>query len=323
MKEVKNIQLEWGHILMKQMQAFDQISDQNLSKSLYASLIEKLNSNQVPSKVYFKDGVPKCYGYLLPSADSSDRILCSIGFESEDETLIEMGKKILEWFIEVGKSHEKLIILDGVFNGAFFEETVQQYGFLVANRVKLVCDLETIIENLSEKVEHVHSHGLLLNLDEVDIGELCIAEENAYIDSPDKFLLIRNEGKNVTLQVILQGIYGKPLKAVSSVIYGSSVEGMIVVTDGTVEIFHTSTPLIVDIFVAPEYKRKGIGSTLMLYAARKLKILGHNQVQLWVNTDSQAYNFYKSIGFSYEGEDDRLWYLDFRRLYHRNRINSV
>lgn len=312
MKEVNNIQLEWGDILMKQMQAFDQISDQNLSTSLYASLIEKLNSNQIPSKVYFKDGIPKCYGYLLPSTDSSDRILCSIGFESEDETLKEMGKKILEWFIEVGKSQGKLLILDGVFNGVFFEETVQQYGFSVANRVKLICDLETIIENLSVKVENVHSDGLLLNVDEVDIEELCTAEENAYSDSPDKFLLIRNGGKNVTLQVILQGIYGKPLNAASGVIYSSSVEGMIIVTDGTVEIFKNSTPLIVDIFVAPEYKRKGIGSKLMLYAARKLKILGHNQVQLWVNKDSQAYNFYNSIGFFYEGEDDRLSYLDFR-----------
>jgi Acetyltransferases len=313
MNEIHNVQIDWGVILKKQMDVLDKMPNFNRSGEVYAPLIEKLNSNDVPSKVHFKEGVMQCYGYMLPYIDTPDRILCSMGFASEDPDLIDLGKSILEWFITTARDQGKLLILDGVFNGNFFEKTMETYGLIAANRKKLICNLDTLVEHLSGINETIsEERSLQLQIDEVDMEELCIAEENAYGDSPDRFLLIRDDGKNITPKVMLQGIYGKPINVACCVFYGSGIEGMILVTDGTYEIFRNGTPLIVDVFVDPAFRHRGTGSKLMLFAARKLRMLGHTQVQLWVNGDSQATRFYESMGFLFEGEDDLLTYLDFR-----------
>ncbi len=316
MNEITNAQVSWEIILKKQIDSLDKIYQVNNSIEFYKPLIERLNNNQLPSKIYMRDGKSLCYGYMIPQADAPDRILCSMGFDSEDQKLIEVGKDILLWFVNTAKEQKKLLILDGIFNGNFFSGIVKSTGFVSAKRQKLISDLNVLIDNIREKKgPQLASGDLVLRIDEVDLEELCTAEDIAYQDSPDKFLLIREGGKNKTPEILLKGTYGMTLNAASCILYGEGIMGMIQVTDGTMEIFNSGVPLIVDIFVTPQYRRKGVGSKLLLYAAEKLKVLGHSMVQLWVNENSIAYNFYQSIGFTSTMEDDLILYNDFRMAF--------
>jgi len=56
-----------------------------------------------------------------------------------------------------------------------------------------------------------------------------------------------------------------------------------------------------EIFVHPKWRRKGIGSTLLLKAMNYIKSRGRDKVELWVgNNNLGAIKFYKKFGFKEE-----------------------
>ena len=113
--------------------------------------------------------------------------------------------------------------------------------------------------------------------------------------------------------ILLDGYYGKFMPSPSCVLYKNGVAGACIITDGKEEFINTGVPLIVDIFVKKEFRDRGFSYAMIRHAAEKLEMLGHEEMQLWVNEASKARNIYQDIGFADTGEAETLYWKDFRK----------
>jgi ribosomal protein S18 acetylase RimI-like enzyme len=60
-------------------------------------------------------------------------------------------------------------------------------------------------------------------------------------------------------------------------------------------------------WVHPEYRRQGVGRTLVLHALDFLRSIGQTQVSLWVTSaHAEALTFYRSLGFRDTGATAHL-----------------
>ena len=315
MEKVNNVKLDWNLILLSQKRLFqDKFRDMNADE-VYAPVIDMLNNNRIPSRVIVSNGRICSYGYVMPPQGIDDRLICSMGFVNKDESYIKKGIDILSWFSEMASKESKLLIIDGIFNGEEFFSELEKLNFTRAYRVKLIGNLDTIMERMKKSYESLRERNenfIELQNDEISMKELGIAQSEAYNGTPDEFLLIQKDGHNITPEIINSGYYGKILFTPSRILHNGEIIGSVQVSDGSFEFFRINTPLLVDLFISKKYQGKGYGSYLLYQSCKKLKNLGYSNIQLWVNRDSTSYKFYKDSGFQDEGEDDLMYYRDFR-----------
>ena len=315
MEELTNIKLDWNIILGKQIRTLqDQFPGIDAVK-LFRPIVDLLSSNMIPSRVVISRGEVSAYSYILPSGILDDRIICTIGFIRDSEENMDKAETILNWLDDLSAKSGKLIIIDNMFNGTFLNGTLEKQGFTVDRRLKMKSPLKNIRERKddSELSGNLNGEAIILKIDEVDIDEMRVAQYDAYCDSPEHYLLYRKDGKNLTYDILLNGYYGKFMPSPSSVLYKDGVAGACIITDGREEFINTGVPLIVDIFVNKEFRDKGFSSFLIRYASDKLQLLGHTDIQLWVNENSKARSIYRDIGFMDTGEIETLYWKDFRK----------
>lgn len=78
------------------------------------------------------------------------------------------------------------------------------------------------------------------------------------------------------------------LAAVWTRVFSNSAKGFGYVDESTPEL---------SMSVLPEYRNKGIGTSLLMEMIRKLQLLGYKQVSLSVDLDNYAYMLYQKFGF--------------------------
>jgi GNAT superfamily N-acetyltransferase len=318
MEELRNIKLEWKSILFPQIRVLKEKYPEMDAEKMYEPLVEMLSFNRIPSRVFMSEGKPVCYGYILPPVGLDDRIVCSMGFSEDDNKFFSKGKQMLDWFKSKAQPEKKLLIVDGIFNGNFLINQMKDLSFNRIYRVKLLGEnklLVKMLENIKNKVLKDETNFIEIENEEIQVEQAEKAQLEAYSESPDKFLLIRKGIENITHQITKSGYYGKLLNSPSKILHnGKEVIGSIQVTDGSYEFLQVGVPLLVDIFVNKNYRGKGFGKFLLYIGSSKLSNLGFQQMQLWVNKDSNVYEFYKKLGFKENGEDDLMFYLDFRSV---------
>lgn len=315
MEELTNIKLDWNIILGKQIATLqEQFSNIDAAK-LFRPIIDLLSSNMIPSRVVISRGEVYAYSYILPSGVLDDRIICTIGFTRDSEDNVDKAETILKWLDELSARSAKLIIIDNMFNGTFLNGTLEKQGYTMDRRIKMKSTLKNIMEmkDKSEFTESLNQETIIMKVDEVDINKISIAQYDAYCDSPEHYLLYRKDGENLTYDILFNGYYGKFLPSPSCVLYNNGVAGACIITDGREEFVNTGVPLIVDIFVNKDFRNNGFSSFLIRYAAEKLQLLGHTEIQLWVNEYSKARSIYRDIGFMDTGEIETLYWKDFRK----------
>ena len=315
MEELTNIKLDWNIILGKQIDTLqEQFPDLEAAK-LFRPIIDLLSSNMIPSRVVISRGEVCAYSYILPSGVLDDRIICTIGFMRDSEDNMDKAETILKWMDELSARSGKLIIIDNMFNGTFLNGILEKQGYTMDRRIKMKSPLKNIMERKdeSEFTGNLNQETVILKVDEVDIDKMRIAQYDAYCDSPEHYLLYRKDGKNLTYDILFNGYYGKFMPSPSCVLYKDGVAAACIITDGREEFVNTGVPLIVDIFVNKEFRDNGFSSFLIRYAAEKLQLLGHTEIQLWVNENSKARSIYRDIGFMDTGEIETLYWKDFRK----------
>ena len=315
MEELTNIKLDWNIILGKQIDTLqEQFPDLEAAK-LFKPIIDLLSSNMIQSRVVISRGEVCAYSYILPSGVLDDRIICTIGFMRDSEDNMDKAETILKWMDELSARSGKLIIIDNMFNGTFLNGILENQGYTMDRRMKMKSPLKNIMERKDETefTGILNRETIILKVDEVDIDKMRIAQYNAYCDSPEHYLLYRKDGKNLTYDILFNGYYGKFMPSPSCVLYKDGVVAACIITDGREEFINTGVPLIVDIFVNKEFRDKGFSSFLIRYAAEKLQLLGHTEIQLWVNENSKARSIYRDIGFMDTGEIETLYWKDFRK----------
>ena len=315
MEKVNNVKLDWNLILSSQKKVFrDKFKDLNADE-VYAPVIDMLNKNRIPSRVILSNGRICAYGYVMPPQGIDDRLICSMGFVNKDESYIKKGIDIVNWFLEMASKESRLLIIDGIFNGEEFFTKIEELEFTRAYRIKLIGNLDTILERIKKVYESIKTgedNFIELQNDEISMDEVAIAQTDAYGGTPDEFLLIQKNHNNITPKIINSGYYGKILFTPSKILHNGEIVGSVQVSDGSFEFFRINTPLLVDLFISKKYQGMGYGSYLLYQSCKRLKTLGYKDIQLWVNVDSPSFKFYKDSGFEEEGEDDLMYYRDFR-----------
>lgn len=316
MREMENIGLNWKMILKPHM---DEIKKQNENinvESLFAPLISMLNSNRIPSKVMISDSNVVGYSYILPAMGIRDRNIASMGFLRDEDSNKERGKIILEWLEGETKKEDKLLILDGLYNISSLEGSIIAMGYKKSDRIKLIGNIDEILERISNsEFKDVEMSTEVIHSSEVNPAAISEVQYQAYSSSPDKVLLILENGKNITFETLLSGYYGKILSSSSIVLVNSDgILGSITISDGSDEITQRGIPLIVDFFTCNNYRTMGYGLFILKKSLESLKLLGYKNVQLWVNRSSDAYNYYLKRGFKPTDEENTTYWKDFRLL---------
>lgn len=133
-------------------------------------------------------------------------------------------------------------------------------------------------------------------IDDVDaLGSL-------YWDSyPKGAAAVDLEDATEEMEGVFEGEYGKPLEAASLVAVeadGRLIGCIQTVTEAPWEGVPRG-PFVVELFVHPEHRRRGLGSVLLLAAARGCAESGWEQIALNVQeeTSAEAIYLYRKLGF--------------------------
>ncbi|MGP6240202.1 GNAT family N-acetyltransferase [Cuniculiplasma sp. SKW4] len=316
MKELENVGLKWDLILKPHIEQIQkQNPDMNI-KSLFTPLISMLNSNRIPSRVILSAGKVMAYAYVLPAMGIRDRNIASIGFIEEDDSNRSRGESLLKWLEGESSRERKLLILDGLYNSSFLDVSLREIGFHRSTRIKMIGHIDNVLEKLSHyNFEEIEMSTEILHSSDVNPEALSEIQYGAYSESPDRVLLILENEKNITFEILLSGYYGKILTSSSIILVNrSGIVGSITVSDGSEEIIGKNIPLIVDFFTSKIERSKGYGIYILKKSLESLKLLGYKEVQLWVNQESSAYQYYLKRGFNKTGEENTTYWKDYRSI---------
>ncbi len=314
MDKIDNVKLNWDVILEPQISSIQRDYEGTDVRRLFQPLIEMLNSNRVPSKVILNKGEIAAYSYILPPVGIRDRIVSSMGFLKDEEGNVSRAENMLEWLEAKARSEKKLLILDGIYNASFLEQDLLKKGYIKIKRVKMSFPLNQYKNILDEEnIGNIEESTEIVNPVNINPDLISKIQEEAYASNPDRILLFKDSIKNITYNILLSGYYGKILSSPSFVLVSSEgILGSILVTDGSEEVTMKNIPLIVDFFTNPSFRNAGNGSFILYQSLRNLFLLGFKKVQLWVNENSPAYNFYMKKGFQRERDENITYMKDFR-----------
>ena len=66
--------------------------------------------------------------------------------------------------------------------------------------------------------------------------------------------------------------------------------------------------LLLDLFVTPEFKGKGLGKMLLVNSLISLRSMGYDQCILWVSETNPARSLYEKIGFRSVSDMKEIFY---------------
>jgi len=124
-------------------------------------------------------------------------------------------------------------------------------------------------------------------------------EWKAYEGTPDQRIFADSPEDNRRLMhSLLQGDYGPVIRNASPALFeGERLIAFAAVTDLAEYTF------VADIAVDRDYRRKGLGRSLLLNAVQASLQLGRDEMKLWVSEDNTgAFSLYSSLGFVKERE---------------------
>ena len=312
--EFSNIKLEWNTILSRQIESLQEQFVGTDIKKLFVPIVDLLTNNKIPSRVMISGGKARAYSYVMESSVLDDRLIFTMGFDSDSVDNLDRGKAILDWIEQMSSESKKLAIIDNVFNGTFLMQELKDRGFVEDKRIKLKSALSALVTLNSKMKSDDMDEIEILGIHDVPVDDLEIAQEKAYRGSPEYFLLNMKDGKNQTYKILFDGYYGRILSSPSSVLYKNGIIGSCMISDGSEEFVDNGVPLVVDIFISHEFRRKGLTGVSLLHAAEKLDLLGHKFLQLWVNDHSPAMLVYKKLGMKETGEEEILHWKNFRQV---------
>lgn len=136
----------------------------------------------------------------------------------------------------------------------------------------------------------------LVTVRKVPFDELCALDWRSYRGTPDETLLSESPaGNREMLENAFAGLFGTILDDASPAAR---------TPDGTVVGFAVTCQeaigvgILLDVAVAPEWRRKGLGGALLLRMLRALLALGYRRAHLWVTDgNAPARALYDRLGF--------------------------
>ncbi len=306
--ELNNVKLDWAQILEGEIKHMESLYPELPVRVSYKSIIEELNKNAIPSRVILNGINVAAYSFIKESSELNDRLYGSIGFTDIAFATDERISNLLSWLVSISQNRKKRLMLNKIFNdGELSEAVLTRMGFkkFERNRMQLYLD---------DSFRRIHG-----NFDEqfipVPVGRLDMvgyadSEFKSYAGTADE-ILFNSKDWNQRIEFVKSLFKGKfgEIIADSSIIL--SFHGQIVgsvITTHQQTFTDVKTALLLDLFVTPEFKGKGLGKMLLVNSLISLRSMGYDQCILWVSETNPARSLYEKIGFRSVSDMKEIFY---------------
>ncbi|WP_237265243.1 GNAT family N-acetyltransferase [Thermoplasma sp. Kam2015] len=286
---MENVKLRWDLILRPYIDFVEKNYPDITNEEKFRILTDRLTNNEIKNRVLLHDNDVVAYAFYVDSV-YGDRCIGNIGFLDEKYFNEARVSNLLNW-IEIN-SDDRMIFLDEIFNASEDAERVlKDRGYSTLSRIRMTADLSSI--------RYGHEEIKFEKFDEKMIQEFSDAEFKAFTGTEDQILLPRS--REMRVKYLADEIGGQE----TAIIRDAS---LVLIDDGikagllSVSYAGSNDPYFSDIFVDPEYRRRGIASSMISTAASSLKQLGYNSVSLIVSENNPAIELYRKMGFSYSGQ---------------------
>ncbi len=309
--EMENIRVDWAPVLESQVAELEENFPGRGVRDIFQGIIEDLNENRIKSRLILSGKDPAGYAYYRHSRSMSDRILGNAGFVDEKYSTPERCRTLIGWLAEEGRSQDKIIMLNDVFNGAAAgREVLEEMGFGRLEREMMEISLREFREGAAQLPEGY----TLTGIEGMNVDDYLSAEISAYKGSEDELLFSTKEGEmEETARSIFEGSYGNLVTGVSRIAkHNGNIAGACLVVSGQGS-DAPGYPLIIDVFVSSGHRGKGLAKALLQEVLTRAKVAGYMNMYLWVNVKSNARHVYENIGFrSSDLEHEVIYYLGFK-----------
>ena len=305
--DMKNVKLDWAPILEGQIKHLESLYPDIPVRKSFDGLIQELNANRLKSRVILSGINVSAYAFVAPSPDYGDRVYGSIGFTNPSFATEERLSNLLTWLEEIARLQKRYLMIDRMFNAEELESSyLPSHGFTKFKRDRLSLDLGDY------KLREIKTVGQeqAVSVSKVRPEAYSEAQFQAYTGTIDQILFNSSDSKERLgfVRRMMDGKYGSVLKDASHVlIEGNKLIGASVCTDYR-KLGNTKSSLLVDIFVAKEFRGKGYASKLLDMSLNGLKKLGFEDCQLWVSEGNPARKLYEKEGFRESGTSEIFYY---------------
>ncbi|KAA8922253.1 MAG: GNAT family N-acetyltransferase [Thermoplasma sp.] len=259
------------------------------NESKFRILVDRLTNNEIKNRVLLHDNDVVAYAFYVDSV-YGDRIIGNIGFLDPKYCNEARLSNLISW-IEIN-GDGRSVFLDEIFNGGGVAESVLKIrGYSTMSRIRMKADLASIPEKRSDLSFSKFEERL--------IPEFSDAEFLAFSGTEDQVLLPKS--REMRIKYLADEIMGSEtslIREASLVLMEDRIRSGLI----SVKYEGSDDPYFSDIFVDPQYRRKGIASAMMSLAARKLQDLGYRSVSLIVSESNPAMDLYRKMGFSASGQ---------------------
>ena len=294
--DLENIKMDWAPILEGYVRYLEDLYPDIPVRESFLKVIERLNSNEIKSRVILSGVNVAAYAYIMESKEKTDRIYGSIGFVDEKYCTEERINNLLEWVSSEAKKNGRYIMMNEIFNSTeVATRALEKAGFKTVIRERMEIDL---LAFKGEKRDF-HNEVEVSGINNLNIREFSRFEYEAYKDSED-FILFPTESADERAEMttaIFKGQFGEVIPDASIVLRkGSDIVGAVIATDGRMP-GREDVPILADVFVTREHRHKGYAKNMVTSSLLALKGLGHTKAYLSVNSRSNAKKLYLSLGF--------------------------
>jgi len=286
---MENVKLRWDLILKPYMDFIDKNYPDITNGEKFRILVDRLTNNEIKNRVLLHDNNVVAYAFFVDSV-YGDRCIGNIGFMDAKYCNEARLSNLISW-IELN-SDGRSVFLDEIFNGADTVEAVlKSRGYSTLTRIRMTARLDSIPRKQADLP--------FVNFERKMIQEFSDAEYNAFAGVEDQVLLPRS--REMRIKYLADEIGGSEtelIKDASFVLMDDKIRAGII----SVKYRGSDDPYFSDIFVDPDYRRRGIASAMISTAAQKLMDLGYRSVALIVSENNPAIGLYRKMGFSNSGQ---------------------
>ena len=312
--EVQNIRINWKPLLEKQKEGFQKIYPEMELDSTFTSLEEQLNLNMIPSRVIIRENMVKGFAYITGLNSDSGRSYGFLCFPEPDLYSNTTLESLLKWMEDLALGSSKKLIIGIIDAPENLDRIMTESGYEIFRRKRMVCDLSSAHGGKSSEVKSPEVR--IEPLTGIDIPQYAESQAVAYSGTPDETFMLPDDAKGRIRMVeeMFKGNYGEIMLEPSGLILnGKKVEGSVIVSQGRLRRDGTRVPLLLDVFVLPDLRGKGIGAALLKYALDKLRESSCKKVELWVSEGNHAEHLYSRMGFTVEGQPDIAYIRNLRQ----------
>lgn len=293
--EIDNVKVNWAPILESQIIHLEEKLPGSSVRATFQKVIEDLDENRIKSRLILAGKKPAGYAYYIMAEGMSDRVLGNVGFVEPEYATKDRADNLLKWLISEGDSMGRVVMINDIFNGnTDTADALRDNGFEKLERMRM----EILLRDYVHREVSVDGYSVT-GIEGVNVDDYADAEAEAYSGTPDYIMFPSDrEDEREFIRGLFSGSQGKVMPQVSRIARkGDKIVGAGLVVDSGEGSPATGYPLLIDMFVSRDHRRKGVARMLLSTVLLRSNAANMDRLYLWVNSSNPARKLYESLGF--------------------------